>query len=360
MLGVLTFEIYSTEKERLINRQTKQIEYLQESQITSFGQLIGNSQQMNSVYKAIGLVLENDITILLQGETGTGKNLIASIVHQNSNRRSKPMVTINCGAIPTELIESELFGHEKGAFTGADEKKIGKFELAHQGTLFLDEIGDLPLSMQVKLLHAIQQKEVVRVGGSKTIPVDVRIIAATHQNLTQMVSKKLFREDLFYRLNIYPIQIAPLRKRVDDIVPLATHFAEKYSTQFDIPFSGFSDDAIDYLKTHPFPGNIRELENLIQRSIILAQNHIITSTVLTSQPGQEELFKLTDGHESDSSNRSQPTFPIQTLESVEKRAIIDALNHTNQNIRQTAKALGVSRTTLYNKMDKYQIQSKSV
>jgi len=224
-LGLITFEIYTAEKENVIGRQHEQIHYLQNKQSgEKFGSLIGSSLEMSRVYKAVGLILDNDITVLLEGESGTGKDMVANVIHSNSNRKEGPFVTVNCGAIPKELIESELFGHEKGSFTGALERRIGKFELADGGTLFLDEIGELDLSLQVKLLRVLQDHKIERVGGRDKLEVNVRIIAATNRDLKEAVQNKTFRLDLYYRLNVFPISIPPLRDRQSDILPLANYF----------------------------------------------------------------------------------------------------------------------------------------
>lgn len=360
MLGLLTFEIYTVEKEKLITRQSEQIHYLQHNQSElRFKELVGSSHQMNMVYKAIGLVLENDITVLLEGESGTGKDVIANIIHQNSKRKDNPFVVVNCGAIPKDLVESELFGHERGAFTGAEARRLGKFELAHGGTLFLDEVGELPQDVQVKLLRAIQNREIERVGGNEKIKVDVRIIAATNKNLNEEVKKGRFRLDLYYRLNVYPIHIPPLRERPDDIVPLAYHFLKLYAAQFRTSAKVLSDDAEKYLLQQKWEGNIRELENLMQRAAVLTQGEVVTSLVLQIHPGKPEtLLKELPGLPAASKRALAETTNNHTiipLEEVEKNAISQALKIKNNNIRQVAKALGLSRTTLYNKITKYKI-----
>lgn len=356
LLGILTFEMYSVENEKLISRQNHQIQYLQTHNLELDGKLIGSSPAINEVFKAIGLVLENDLTVLLEGESGTGKDLIATIIHTNSKRKKSPFVAINCGAIPRELIESELFGHEKGAFTGADTQRIGKFELAQDGTLFLDEIGELPLDLQVKLLRVLQNREIQRVGGSSVIPINVRIIAASNKSLKTLVDEKVFRLDLFYRLNVFPIFVPPLRDRANDVVDLAVHFIEKYSLQFNIQQPTLTHDARQFLKRQYWEGNIRELENCIQRSVVLAQGQPISSAVLSMQPGQYyhqlEQAKVDLLPEPESSELHE----ILSLEDVEKHAIQQALKLKKGNIMTVAKALGISRTTLYSKIEKYKIE----
>ena len=354
LLGVLTFEIYTAEKESLISRQLEQINYLQGH--INFGDLIGNSLAMKGVYQAIGLVLENDITVLLEGESGTGKDLVANVIHNNSKRKNKPFITLNCGAIPKDLIESELFGHEKGAFTSAENRRLGKFELADGGTLFLDEIGDLSLDAQVKLLRAIQNREIERVGGSEKINIDVRIIAATNKSLKKEVDNGAFRMDLYYRVNVYPIMIPALRDRGEDIVPLANHFLDYYCEKFKYERSGLSKGAEKYLISKKWDGNVRELENLMQRAVVISQGNMITADVLDLQPGlmpiiadakkETHLIGAVEGEFMD----------IIPLEEIEKKAIKHALGVTNGNIRKASKALGVSRTTFYNKLARYNIE----
>ena len=352
LLGILTFEMYSLENERLISRQNEQINYLQNQESKLSTELIGNSIAMKHVYKAIGLVLDNDLSVLLEGESGTGKDLIATTIHNNSKRQKKPMITINCGAIPKELIESELFGHEKGAFTGATEKRLGKFELADGGTLFLDEIGELPLDLQVKLLRVLQNKQVERVGSERSIKVDVRIIAATNQSLKQKVDNKTFRLDLYYRLNIFPIHIPPLRNRKEDIHALAHFFIQKYSKELSISPPTITNDALLFLENQSWEGNIRELENVIQRSLVIAQGSSITSSTLSILPGQH-VPSLT---EKKIELLTEPSKKLLPLDVIEKQAIEHAINIKKGNLLQVAKALKISRTTLYSKIKKYNIK----
>lgn len=354
ILGILTFEMYTVEKEKQINSQKNHIHYLQSKELLLNGTIIGNSPPMRAVFKAIGLVLENDITVLLEGESGTGKDVIANVIHQNSNRKKKPFVAINCSAIPKDLIESELFGHEKGSFTGAEEKKLGKFELAHDGTLFLDEIGEMPIELQVKLLRTLQNREIERVGGKMPIKINVRIIAATNQNLKKQVEKKQFRLDLYYRLNVFPIVIPPIRERKEDILPLSHFFLEKYAQQFKIKKPILTEDAQHFLLNQQWPGNARELENIIQRALILAQNSPITSTILELKPGETHSLKALQSADSVSLPQA---YTIQPLEDVEKNAIIQALTLEKGNIKKVAEKLEISRTTLYNKLTKFKIDT---
>ncbi|MBT5855989.1 sigma-54-dependent Fis family transcriptional regulator [bacterium] len=356
LLGLLAFEIYSAEKEQLIGQQNQQISYLQEKRSAErFGNLIGQSDSMASVYKAIGMVINNDVTVLLEGESGTGKDVIANEIHKHSSRKKKPFITLNCGAIPKDLIESELFGHEKGAFTGATEKRLGKFELASGGTLFLDEIGELPLDLQTKLLRVLQNREIERIGGSDKIKLDVRILTATNKDLKKEVDDGTFRLDLYYRINVFPIHVPPLRDRKEDIIPLAIHFLEVYTEQYGTPETQLTSDAQAYLLKQLWEGNIRELENLIQRTIIMANGQPITAALMQLKPGEKDSLMLR-------ANPSLAELPapddnvIIPLDDLEKEALKKAYRLTNGNIQRAAKSLGISRTTFYNKATKYGIE----
>lgn len=371
-LGILTYELYTDEQAATLTGKPKPKE-ITAPQLER-DHFIGNSRVMGPVFKAIQLVLDNDITILLEGESGTGKDVLANLIHNNSDRKTKPFVTLNCGAIPKELIESELFGHEKGAFTGATETRPGKFEQADSGTLFLDEIGELPLDLQVKLLRVLQNREVERVGGRKHIPVDVRIIAATNKQLKQAVEAKQFRLDLYYRLNVFPISIPPLRERREDIIALAEFFLEKYAKDFGQQTATLSQDAEVYLLKQPWEGNIRELENLMQRMTIIAGGGTISATLLAYLPGKNSAPLLPEAAPSlpqkPTNSDSEPAlkFPIMpidstqipSLEEVEKSALRHAFKVTEGNIRKAADALGISRTTFYNKAEKYGINIKNI
>jgi len=352
VLGVLTFEVFSRENEAVMFKQSPMIHAIGPVQSGEGVTLIANSPQMQAVYKAIGLIVENDITVLLEGETGTGKDVVASVIHHHSKRKKQPFITLNCGAIPKELLESELFGHERGAFTGADQRHIGKFELAHKGTLFLDEIGEMPLDLQVKLLRVLQNREIERVGGTEKIAIDVRIVAATNLDLKKEVDAGRFRKDLYYRVHVFPIRMPPLRERHGDIVPLAIHFLQSAATRFQLPFGGLREDAESYLLAQQWEGNVRELENVMQRALVLAQGSPITTTVLAMQPGDlglpAQVFLPQPAIRLDETE----IIPLDVLES---RAIADALQKTAGNVLQTAKKLGISRTTLYQKAKKYGI-----
>lgn len=353
IFGLLTFETYSQEKEAVIEQKNEQLHYLLKNQFDAGSQFISSSPQMKGVYQAIGLVLENDITVLLEGETGTGKDLLATLIHSNSKRKNAPFITINCGAIPKELIESELFGHEKGSFTGATEKRLGKFELAQDGTIFLDEIGELGLDMQVKLLRVLQNKEIERVGGCEKIPVNVRVIAATNKNLKQEVDQHRFRLDLYYRIHVFPIHIPPLRERKEDIIPLAHFFISKYGPAYNPKVKNISADALDYLKAQPWEGNIRELENAMQRALLLATDDTVNLASFRPFSGQANTLLLPQTKVPQ--NLEIEASEIVPLEEIEKRVLLHALQVSRGNIQKAAQKLGISRTTFYNKVKKYEL-----
>ena len=290
--------------------------------------IIGNSNKMREVYQMISQVSRSNATVLIRGESGTGKELVANSIHYNSTRSKGPFVKVNCAAIPNNLIESELFGHEKGAFTGAVKQKPGRFELAHKGTIFLDEIGSIEPDVQVRLLRVLQEREFERVGGHQTIKVDVRIIAATNKNLEQAVEENSFRGDLYYRLNVFPIYMPPLRERKTDILLLADYFLEKYADENARSVKRLSTPAIDMLMAYHWPGNVRELENCIERAVLLCEEGAIHSYHLPPT--------LQTGKESD-------TLPALSLEeavdALEKELIIDALKNTRGNITLAADIL---------------------
>jgi two-component system response regulator HydG len=303
---------------------------------------------MIEALQKIQLVLNNDITVLITGESGTGKELAARIIHFQGDRKNKPFVTVNCAASPDTLVESELFGHEKGAFTGADYVRPGKFEAANGGTLFLDEIGDLSFTLQAKLLRILQDKQVTRLGANTPIPVNVRIIAATNHDLQQAVYKGNFREDLYYRLAVYPINLPPLRERGTDILALAQQFLEKESTQGNKTIVGFSPEAEALLLKYSWPGNVRELENAIKRAYILATGDRITPVDL----GLTNLIetKAPKVEVQNFANLPRGDQPLQTLDNLEKQIIKERVAFFHGNISQAARSLGITRATLYKKL----------
>ena len=337
---VINLETIRREKEQLRNENKRLRGELENKyRITN---IIGNSNKMREVYQMISQVCRSNATVLVRGESGTGKELVANSVHYSSLRAKGPFIKVNCAAIPANLIESELFGHEKGAFTGAIKQKMGKFELAHKGTLFLDEIGSIGLDVQANLLRVLQEKEFERVGGQKTHKVDVRIIAATNKNLEQAVEEGSFRGDLYYRLNVFPIYMPPLRERKTDILLLADFFLEKYALENTKEIKRFSTPAIDMLMAYHWPGNVRELENCIERAVLLCDVGVVHSYHLPPT--------LQTGLESD-------TLPELSLEdavaNLEREMIIDALKNTRGNITTAADILKTTVRKFAYKAKKY-------
>lgn len=313
--------------------------------------ILGKSDSIKNILSIIQNTAPTEATVLITGESGTGKELAAGAIHFNSHRKDGSFISVNCGAITESLIESELFGHEKGAFTGAHRLKEGKFVQAQNGTIFLDEIGTMPLNMQIKLLRVLEERKVVRVGGEKEIPIDVRVIAATNENLSTQVEENRFREDLFYRLNVVHINLPPLRKRGGDIPVLAKSFLEKSAKKNKKSIKDFTPDAMAKLVRHSWPGNIRELLNAIERAVILSQSEYITpKDVITGEEyshENEKEPKIT--HEKD--------FKVESLKEVEKRAIIKTLKALDNNKSAAARKLGITRKTLHKKIKEYTIDS---
>jgi DNA-binding NtrC family response regulator len=320
-------------------------------------QLVGVSEPMQQVLEFVQKVADSDSTVMIQGESGTGKELVARMLHFNSLRRDRPLVPVNCGAIPENLLESELFGHEKGAFTGATHARMGRFELAHGGTIFLDEIGELSLPLQVKLLRVLQEREFERVGGNRTIHVDVRIIAATNQDLETMVEERRFRQDLFYRLNVIPIVIPPLRERRTDIPLLIDHFLTRFNQSKHTEVVGLDDEALRLLTEYDWPGNIRELENMMERLVVLKKQGILSSEDLPQKISQrsiipelkEQFIRLSE----DGIHLSRE------VEQYEKHLIMEALKKANGVTARAAQLLHLNRTTLVEKLKRKGVDPRS-
>ena len=305
-----------------------------------FGELIAVSPQMLDVCRSIEKLAPTDVTTLILGESGTGKEVLVRILHTLSHRSSRRLVAINCAAIPDALLESELFGYEKGAFTGAVKTTRGKIEVADRGILFLDEIGDLPMSLQAKLLRFLQERVIERIGGRQEIPVDVRVVCATHQNLPKLIEEGRFREDLYYRINEATIHVPPLRERQDDAVVLARAFLSRFAAQHRKPVKTFSRHALATIESYPWPGNVRELENRVKRAVVMAESREITAEdlELTQIEVQETPYNLRE-----------------VRELAEINAIKRALHHSDRNLSRASELLGITRPTLYNLMKKYQI-----
>jgi len=314
----------------------------------NFGEIIGESEQIHKVLAAVQKVAVTDSSVLVYGESGTGKELVARAVHYQSNRREGSFVKVNCGALPTELVESELFGHEKGAFTSAVKQKKGKFELAAGGTIFLDEIGDVPLETQVKLLRVLQEKQFDRVGGEQTLDADVRVVAATNRPLKQMVAEGTFREDLYYRLEVIPLRLPPLRERREDIRLLVDHFMVKKCGEMNIPLRRLSDEALKGLVRYPWPGNVRELENVIERTIVLADGEKID---------YHDLPLTFDEAGRDDQAVAPGAMPLnERLDEIEREMIAQAMQETNHVKTKAASLLGIKTSALYYKLDKYGLE----
>lgn len=310
-----------------------------------FKDIIGKSRKMQEVLVLVKTVAKSSSTVLIQGESGTGKELIARAIHSTSPRSKRPFIAVSCAALPETLLESELFGHEKGAFTNAISLRKGKFELADKGTLFLDEVGDMSQETQADLLRVLEEREFTRIGGSELIKVDVRVISATNKELKKLVSEKKFREDLYYRLNVVDIQVPPLRERREDIPLLAEHFLTKYSIENKKGIEFIDEDALRLLMRYNWPGNIRELENVIERAVVVAKKDFI---------GPDELPPSVKGKPKEALKSSVADHNL-SLQEIEKRHISQVLEATNWNIKEAANTLRIDRATLYNKIKKYKL-----
>ncbi len=323
-----------------IKAENKQLRF-QINKKFDFSTFVGMNDVIREVFEHVKIIAEKNITVLIVGETGTGKELLTNIIHYNSNRKRAPFIKVSCAILSREIFESELFGHEKGAFTGAEKQKIGRFEMANGGTLYLDDIDDIPLDLQVKLLRVLEEGEVERVGGNETIKVDVRVIASTKKNLKDMVDKGTFREDLYYRLNVFPINLPPLRERPGDIVLMARHFVNEFSEGGK---TTIDEEALEYLKSYPFPGNVREIKNLMERLVLLAQNGIITKNMLPIEvrfPGRTHNCFYFGTKSLD-----------EIVREVESNAIRDALIRSGGNKAKAATMLQVPASTLKSRIEK--------
>ena len=308
---------------------------------TSLESIIGKSQKMQEVYDMISAVAQTDSTVLIYGETGTGKEMVAQLLHSKSRRWETPFIVVNCAALPETLIQSELFGHEKGAFTGAIRQKPGKFELAHTGTIFLDEVGELSPMTQLALLRVLQQRKFERVGGEKTLEIDVRVIAATNRNLEEAIAQKKFREDLYYRLSVIAIELPPLRERKEDIDLLSMDFLRRFSSKMGREINGFSKEALELMTQYDWPGNIRELENVVERAVIFCKGNTIVASDLP--PKLQTRIGVINSR-------------LVGLAAVEKELILRTLTNCGWNKHQAAKELGIDRGTLYSKIEKYGLE----
>ncbi len=353
-LGALDFleKPLSTDKLLLTLQNALQLERLKQEnqqlrQQLGSGGLVYTGDKMRRLMTQVERVAASESRVCILGETGTGKELIAHTIHEKSNRRDGPYVTLNCAAVPAELIESELFGHEKGSFTGAASRHVGKFEQAHGGTLFLDEIGDMPLAMQAKLLRVLEQGEVERIGGDKPIKVNVRVVVATHRNLEELVKQGGFRQDLFHRIYVFPVALPPLRERPEDIPALVQHFSAMIARQNGWKEIAFSPEAMQALQAQPWPGNIRELRNVVERLLLFVEGDTVTaSTVQTALPGQAALV---DGTAAGAILGTGSGTLADRVDQFERQVILDEIKRQNHHITNAAKALGLERSHLYKK-----------
>ncbi|TYB30882.1 MAG: sigma-54-dependent Fis family transcriptional regulator [Candidatus Mcinerneyibacterium aminivorans] len=334
----------------IINNRVKKENKLKKFQYNKLApDFITNSSKMEDIYKKIQKIANTNATVLVSGETGTGKEIIANTIQRFSKRKDEKFVKINCAALPDNLLESELFGYERGAFTGATQRKIGKFEFADKGTIFLDEIAEMPLKLQAKLLRVLQEQQVERLGSNTPIKIDVRVITATNKDLKKRVEENNLREDLFYRLNVLNIHIPPLRNRKEDIKALSQYYLDLFNKKYNKNIKGFSAQVIQSFLEYRWPGNVRELQNLIESITILTDRKIISLKDLPNS-----FLNLASLPQK--SKKNKPSFPGNNLAQNEKQTIIQTLNENNWNKTKTAEQLGISRKTLYNKMNKYDIE----
>jgi len=359
-LGAFDFIEKPPESERLTlvarnalehGRLKKKVAGFKENEVVRY-RMVGVSETLDQVREAVARAAPTNATVLIIGESGAGKELVARAIHRNSLRKDEEFVQVNCAAIPEELIESELFGHEKGSFTGATEKQIGKFELAHKGTIFLDEVGDMSLRTQAKVLRVLQEGEVERIGSQKTIQVDVRVIAATNKNLEEAIEKGDFREDLYFRLSVIPIRVPPLRERPEDIPPLIEHFLAQFSAENNIRRKTVSPEAMAVLKRHPWRGNVRELKNTIERLMIMVPQDQIAPEHLT-----DVLRRPAEGGSAGAAAEA-PGSLKDFKESAERAFLVQKLRESRWNISATAAAIGTPRSNLYKKLEHYGISQE--
>ena len=313
----------------------------------SFHDIISKNSEMLKIFEILPAIAQSDSTVLIEGESGTGKELIAHYIHDNSQRSHKPFVAVNCAAIPDNLLESELFGHEKGSFTGASFRKFGKFELAQEGTILLDEIGEMSMTLQAKLLRVLQEFEIDRVGGKEPVPIDVRVISTTNIDLKKAVAENTFREDLYYRLNVIPLKVPPLRMRKGDVELLTHHFLQLHAEQNSKDIQGIDGDAMQEIRERDWPGNVRELNNTIERAVLLCQR----DTIDTHDLILEEVSKP---------NQTGDMLQTTTIEEMERRLIVKTLDETKGNRTHAAKSLGISIRTLRNKLKEYKEKNFAV
>ena len=350
----LSLQVKNAVEHRRLSREVESLRHEVEERY-QFGNILGRTPQMQDIFQIIRTVAETDATVLINGESGTGKELIARAIHYNSRRKDRPFVVVSCSALPETLLESELFGHEKGAFTGAIRQRIGRFEMADGGTVFLDEIGEMTMPVQLKLLRVLQEREVERVGGNQTIKVDVRLIAATHKDLQRAMSERLFREDLFYRLNVVPLKLPPLRERIDDIPLLAVHFLKKYCEKNQKLIRSITPQAFDAMMHYSYPGNVRELENIIERAVIMEKSDAIQRMDLElagadGKPVQD--FRIS-GH-----LQQFRTMKADVVERFEKEYLTRVLSMYQGNMSKASRHAGMNIKNFHDKMARYGLKKE--
>jgi two-component system NtrC family response regulator len=350
----LSLQVKNAVERRRLSREIENLRHEVEERY-QFGNILGRTPRMQEIFQLIRTVAETDATVLIQGESGTGKELIARAIHYNSRRKDRPFVVVSCSALPETLLESELFGHEKGAFTGAIRQRIGRFELAEGGTVFLDEIGEMSMPVQMKLLRVLQEREFERVGGSHTIKVDVRVIAATHQDLLQAMKDRLFREDLFYRLNVVPVQLPPLRERLDDVPLLAAHFLRKYCEKNQKQIKSISPQVLSLLTRYSYPGNVRELENIMERAVIMEKGDTLQRMVFDL--GSPETRFTTD-HGLKGDVRPFRAMKTDVVTRFEKEYFSRLLTLYNGNMSRAAQHAGINIKNLHEKMARYGLKKE--
>ncbi len=350
----LSLQVKNAVERRRLAREVENLRQEVEERY-QFGNILGRNPQMQEIFHLIRTVAETDATVLIQGESGTGKELIARAIHYNSRRKDRPFVVVSCSALPETLLESELFGHEKGAFTGAIRQRIGRFEMADGGTVFLDEIGEMSMPVQLKLLRVLQEREFERVGGNQTVKVDVRVIAATHKDLHRAMSERMFREDLFYRLNVVPIKLPPVRERLDDVPLLAAHFLKKYSEKNQKQITSISPKALSALTRYSYPGNVREMENIIERAVIMEKGDALSGIDL-KRTGSAGKFDAMLRMGSD----IQPFLKTKTevVERFEKEYFSQLLRLYNGNMSRAARHAGINIKNLHEKMARYGLKKE--
>ena len=345
---VLSLQVKNAVERHRLSREVRSLRDEVEERYR-FSNIIGRTPRMQEVFQTVRTVAETDATVLIHGESGTGKELIARAIHYNSPRKDKPFVVVSCSALPETLLESELFGHEKGAFTGAIRQRIGRFEAAAGGTVFLDEIGEMAMPVQLKLLRVLQEREIERVGGNQTIKTDVRVIAATHRDLQQAMRERHFRQDLFYRLNVVPLKLPPLRERLDDVPLLAAHFLRKFAAKNQRPEKSLSRDALGALCSYAYPGNVRELENIIERAVIMEKG----DTVQRADLGFSETFRKAALLSGGGDLRPFRTMKAEMVEQFEREYLSQLLRMYRGNISRSAEHAGINIKNFHDKMTRY-------